>query len=198
MPTLTTNARLTPRLTLRPFKRRDAGPLHEAIVASLPDLEPWLPWAAAGYSKNVATQFVRDSVAAWNEGRAYDFAIRGHDEPGYHLGNVSVWFTSRPNLVGEIGYWVRSDVVGRGIATEAVARALAISFDELGMHRVALRIAVGNVRSERVAAKLGFHHEGLLRDEVLVGRRWMDHTVWGLLEQEWRVERERYRQRAWM
>ena len=31
-------------------------------------------------------------------------------------------------------------------------------------------------------------------DEVKVGDRWMDHTVWGLLEPEYRVERKRYRE----
>ena len=198
MPSLSSNPRMTPRLLMRPFRRRDATALHEAVAASLNELRPWLPWAAAGYSKGVATHFVRDSAAAWTEGRAFDFALRRISDPNRHLGNVSVWFTSRPNLIGEVGYWIRSDETGRGICTEAVARILQVAFDELRMHRVVLRIAVGNVASERVAAKLGFRHEGLLRDEVKVGDRWLDHTIWGILEDEWRVERERYRAEAWV
>ena len=66
------------------------------------------------------------------------------------------------------------------------------------MHRVSVRIAVGNTASERVAEKLGFLNEGLLREEVKVGSAWLDHTVWGLLEREWRVEKRRYEAEAWV
>ena len=197
MPSLDSSPRQTPRLALRPFRRRDAAALYDAVAPSLPELRRWLPWAATEYTRAAAQHFVRDSVSAWVEGRAFDFAVRTKDDPDRHLGNVSVWFTSHPNKVGEVGYWVRTDETGRGVCTEAAARVLQVAFEELQMHRVMLRIAVGNTASERVATKLGFVHEGLLRDEVKVGSRWLDHTVWGLLESEWRVERERYRAEAW-
>ena len=54
------------------------------------------------------------------------------------------------------------------------------------MHRMVLRVAVANKASERVATKLGFVREGVLREEIQVGGRWMDHSVWGLLEHEYR------------
>jgi RimJ/RimL family protein N-acetyltransferase len=63
---------------------------------------------------------------------------------------------------------------------------------------VTLRIAVGNRSSERIAEKLGFLREGTLRDDVKIGTRWVDHSVWGLLSNEWKVERERYAAQAWM
>ncbi len=111
---------------------------------------------------------------------------------------MSVWHTSRQNAVGEIGYWVRSDETRQGVCTEAVAHLLQVAFEELAMHRVTLRIAVGNTASERVAEKLGFLLEGTLRDDVKIGSEWVDHTVWGLLAGEWKVERERYAAQAWM
>lgn len=195
---LSQHPRFTPRLVLRPFRRRDTSAVHDAVTESLPELSKWLPWAASDYTKAVTQQFVRDSVGAWSEGRAHDFAIRSREDLDTHLGNVSVWWTSKPNLTGEIGYWVRTDATSEGICTEATARLLQVAFEELGMHRVALRIAIGNHSSERVAEKLGFLHEGLLRDEVRVGSSWMDHTVWGLLDREWRVERRRYEAEAWV
>jgi len=189
--------RFSPRLVLRPFRRRDTNALHEAVRASLPDLAEYLPWAV-NYQRTVTAQFVKDSIGAWANGRAFDFAIRAQDDEDTHLGNVSVWFTSRANSVGEIGYWIRSDITNQGICTEAAARALQVAFEELHMHRVTSRIAVGNLASERVVQKLGFLKEGTLRDEVKVGSRWLDHTVWGLLDQEWRYERRRYEAEAWV
>ncbi len=190
--------RYTPNYMLRPFRRRDLASVDDAVRASLPDLARYLPWAV-DYDKSTTASFIRDSAAAWAEGRAFDFTIRNADRPDVHLGNVSVWWVSRPNLVGEIGYWVRSDVANQGICTEAAANVVQLGFEELGMHRITLRIAVGNRASERVAEKLGFSNEGLLRDEVRVGKAWVDHTVWGLLENEWRdAQKARYTSEEWV
>ena len=184
--------RYTRRLVLRPFRRRDVGPLHEAIEVSLGDLQPWLPWVE-GYDRGVSQRFVRESVAAWAERRAFDFTIRTIDDPARHIGNVSLWSTSTQNAVGEVGYWIRSDETGKGYGAEATTRAVQIGFEEMRLHKVQLRIAVGNVRSERIARSLGFTLEGTLRDEVKVGDEWLDHTVWSLLEHEWWDQRERHR-----
>ncbi|HSG79414.1 MAG TPA: GNAT family protein [Acidimicrobiia bacterium] len=190
--------RLTPRLVLRPFRRRDVEPLLDAVHASMPELRRWLPWAHPRYGRSDALRFIRDSSAAWAEGRAFDFAIRPQDEKGRHVGNISVWHTSRREQAAEMGYWIRSDAVRSGIATEAGARALQVAFEELELHRVTLRIAVGNRGSERVAEKLGFVQEGLLREEVLVRGEWLDHSLWGLLESEFRANRVRYADEGWL
>ena len=195
---LSQEIRYTPHLMMRPFRRRDVNAIHDAVNASIIDLQQWLPWASREYSRAVSQQFVRDSMSAWNEGRAYDFSVRRVEEPQRHIGNVSIWHTSRQNAVAEVGYWVRSDETRRGVCTEAVAQVLQIGFEDLGLHRITLRIAVGNRASERVAEKLGFLQEGTLRDDVKIGTRWVDHTIWGLLAGEWKVERERYAAQAWM
>lgn len=187
----------TPNLMLRPFRRRDVGQLHEAVVVSHRELEAYLPWAH-GYTRPVAAQFIRDSTGAWHDGRAYDFAIRRDVDPNRHVGNASIWYVSKASLVGEIGYWVRSDETRSGVCTESTARLLRFGFEDLGLHRITLRIGIGNRGSERIAEKLGFTREGVLRDEVRVGARWIDHSVWGLLEPEWRSELTRYRDEAWI
>ncbi len=176
--------RPTERFVLRPFRRRDADPLHRAVHASHPELAEFLPWAHSRYSRADAANYIKDSNRAWREGRAYDFAIRRPEEPDHHLGNVSVWFVSRGFRSGEIGYWIRTDETSRGIATEVARETLHIGFMQLKMHRIILRIALGNRASERVAEKLGFVREGVLREEIKVRGRWLDHSVWGMLEHE--------------
>lgn len=195
---LPSRPRTTPRLILRPFRRRDADALIEAVRDSLEQLERWLPWAHRRYGRSDAMRFIRDSSAAWVEGRAHDFAIRFEGAPSIHVGNISIWPTSERERAGEMGYWIRTGEEGKGIATEAGARVLQVGFEELGLHRITLRIAVGNVQSERVADKLGFVHEGLLRKEVLVNDEWLDHTLWAMLEEEYRAERERWVEHGWL
>jgi RimJ/RimL family protein N-acetyltransferase len=182
--TLNSRPRHTPRLVLRPFRRRDVTPMHDAIRASLPELVQWLPWAI-GYDRSVAQRFVRESASAWNDGRAFDFALRLPEEPDFHVGNVSVWPTSMPNRIGEIGYWIRSDLTGEGLGTEATARAMQVGFEELDYHKIILRIAAGNERSDRIAKRVGFNYDGMLRHEVRVGDAWLDHSAWSVLESEW-------------
>lgn len=182
---LPVDPRFTARYALRPFRKRDTEALLEAVRLSLPELYPFLPWANHGYNRVEAARFIRDTTRAWREHRAYDFAIRATDGTGPHLGNASVWFVSRGFRTGEIGYWIHSGHANQGAATEVTARMVQIAFEELGLHRVVLRIAVGNRGSERVAEKLGFTREGVLREELEVHGKWLDHTVYSLLEHEY-------------
>lgn len=191
-------SRYSPRLELRPFRRRDLDSLVDAASESIVDLNRWLPWAHVGYGRRDALVFLRDSVSAWGEGRAFDFTIRYIDRPTFHVGNVSVWFVSRQSRVGEVGYWIRSSETRTGVGTESAARVLAVAFDELALHRVVLRIAVGNRGSERIAEKLGFTREGLLRQELQINGQWVDHSIWGLLEEEYRAMREQYAEAGWV
>lgn len=176
----------TARLVLERFNRRTSDALFEAVSASLPELHEWLPWAHPGYKRDDAAAFVRDSLEAWKEGRAYDYAIRTRNEGGLHVGNVSIWPVSKMSRTGEIGYWVRTDRVSRGIATEATDRIIRLGFEDLVFHKVTLRIAIGNRASEKVAEKLGFTREGVLREELLIRGRWIDHTLYSLLDHEYR------------
>jgi len=68
----------------------------------------------------------------------------------------------------------------------------------MALHRVVLRVAVGNRPSERVAEKLGFVREGLLRKEVLVAGTWLDHSLWSLLDEEYHRQRQTYAERGWL
>jgi ribosomal-protein-serine acetyltransferase len=177
------------RLILQRFTKRDAPTLDEAIRVSLADLNQWLPWARLDYTTSDTTAFIRDSLQAWKEERAWDYSVRSKEDPRKHLGNVSFWTVSKLGKIAEIGYWVRSDETSRGVCTEAVERLLEETFDSLGYHKVVLRIAVGNDASDRVAEKLGFTREGVLREELLIRGNWVDHSLWSLLDREYRAAR---------
>jgi len=179
----------TDRFMLQRFGRRDASTLDDAIRASLTDLNQWLPWARMDYTTGDTTAFIRESVQAWKEDRAWDYSIRKKDDPSRHIGNISVWTTSKLGKIAEIGYWVRSDEQSHGVCTESVDRLLEETFDALGYHKVILRIAVGNDASDRVAQKLGFTREGVLREELLIRGNWVDHSLWSLLDREYRALR---------
>jgi RimJ/RimL family protein N-acetyltransferase len=179
----------TDRLVLQKFTRRDQTTYDEATRSSLPELNQWLPWARLDYEHGDTTAFLRESIQAWKEDRAWDYSIRFKEEPGRHLGSVSMWTVSKLGKIAEFGYWVRTDEHSKGICTEAVGRLLEETFNSLGYHKVTLRVAVGNTASDRVAEKLGFTREGVLREELLIRGNWVDHSLWSLLDREYRALR---------
>ncbi|HSI81657.1 MAG TPA: GNAT family protein [Solirubrobacterales bacterium] len=61
------------------------------------------------------------------------------------------------------GYWVAAPARGRGVATRALRLLCRYGFDELGLDRIEAWIDPGNTGSLRVAERLGFAREGLLR-----------------------------------
>lgn len=175
----------TRRLRLRRFRFTDARPLAEAVGQSFPELNQWLPWAQGLYGLAEARIFIRDSNRSWRRGKAFDFSVRLRSKAPEIVGGVGIWHTSRAQKSGEIGYWIKSDLTGKGLATEAAGALLPLGFQDMGLHRILMRIAVGNHPSRRVAEKLGFSYEGTAREEIMVGGKWMDHEVFSLLEREW-------------
>lgn len=90
----------------------------------------------------------------------------------------------------EVGYALRSDHWGRGLASEAVSLAIDWALRTLDLHRVEADIDPRNDASRRVLERLGFHSEGVLRERFFVGDSATDSELFGVLASEWR-ERNR-------
>lgn len=84
----------------------------------------------------------------------------------------------------ELGYWIAPDEQGKGYATEAAELGLTHAFDQLGLHKVWARTIHDNEGSKRVLEKLGFQHEGTLREHWLGLDRYVDEHRFGLLKSE--------------
>ncbi len=69
--------------------------------------------------------------------------------------------------------------------TEAMPALLAHCFTALDAHRIEAEIEPNNTRSAALATRLGFRHEGLLRDRLQVGGTARSVAMWSLLRPEW-------------
>jgi ribosomal-protein-serine acetyltransferase len=74
---------------------------------------------------------------------------------------------------------------GRGIVTRACRAIVSEGFSERGLHRIEIRCATGNERSAAIAKRLGFVHEGVLRDAEWLHDHWVDLNVFSMLEHNW-------------
>ncbi len=85
----------------------------------------------------------------------------------------------------EVGYALRSDCWGRGLAAEAATLALDWAFRALALHRVEADIDPRNEGSRKLLERLGFVSEGLLRQRYFVGNEVSDTELFGLLAYDW-------------
>ncbi len=73
----------------------------------------------------------------------------------------------------------------QGLMQEAMAALLSHCFAALDTHRVEAEIEPGNQRSIRLAERLGFRPEGLLRDRMWVADQPRSLWMYALLRPEW-------------
>jgi RimJ/RimL family protein N-acetyltransferase len=87
----------------------------------------------------------------------------------------------------DMGYGLRTDRCGRGLATDAARLVVDFGFGALGLHRIWALCDPRNIGSRRVMEKVGMRCEGRHRDHVLAHGEWRDSLVFAVLEDEWRV-----------
>lgn len=192
----------TPRLVLRAFGHADAASLFEAIESSRAALEPWITWGRQGYRSLGETHYEIERLTrlwdakAFEPGIGYIVAIIDAGT-GAVLGGTGLHRFDVAAHEGELGYWVRGDRHGQGIASEAAAHMLSWAFTPqheggFGLRRVTVYAADPNGASGRVLAKLGLACEGVRRAHRWVeGLGWTDTRCWAVLRDEW--DRERHR-----
>lgn len=84
----------------------------------------------------------------------------------------------------EISYALAPAWWGQGLATEAVEAVARFGFEEMGCHRLEALIHPENLASQRVAEKVGFQEEGLLREVLPLKGVPTDHLIYGLLRRD--------------
>jgi RimJ/RimL family protein N-acetyltransferase len=154
----------TARLALRLPEAADVDALNAAIRASHAELTEWMPWARTPQSRDQTAEFCARARQRFRDEEGLDLLMVDRSD-GSVLGGTGYprldWSVPR----FEIGYWCRSDRTGRGLVTEAVWALAEHAFTALAAARVELFMDDENVRSYRVAERLGFRQEGLLRAE---------------------------------
>ncbi len=167
-------------LLIRPFREEDAGALYEAVRESVPEISPWLPWCHQNYSIEESREFIGSRELASQGGEWYSFGIFDKNDGGF-LGGVGINFINRVHQMANLGYWVRTSAAGHGVATTATRMAARFAFEQLGLHRIEIVAAVGNVPSQRVAEKAGARREGVLRNRLLINGESLDAVLFSLV-----------------
>ncbi len=117
----------------------------------------------------------------------YVFGIEaGEDgESWKHIGNVGLHGICRHHRRAEIGIVLgEKDAWGQGYGSEAMALMMRFAFHELGLHRIELEVFETNLRAIKTYRALGFVEEGVRRESIYKGGRFIDAIHMGVLRQE--------------
>ena len=174
-------ALMTDRLLLRQLLPADA----EALFAIKSDLEVTKHYGQEPHQSQAES-------LAWIQRRQDSFARRadivwcltltGEDRL---IGTCTLWNLDPGYHCGEVGYELHLVYGKQGIMREAVAAILTFGFSELGLHRIEATPFAENADSKNLLLKLGFRHEGTLRQRHYFRDRYLDQLYFGLLQEEW-------------
>ncbi|MFE4666575.1 GNAT family N-acetyltransferase [Streptomyces sp. NPDC056716] len=125
--------------------------------------------------------------------------LRGADSGSLHglwldgklVGGVLFRIFDTTTGVCEIGCWLEPAGTGHGLVTRASRVLIDWAVDERGMHRVEWHAATINTASVKVAQRLGFTREGVLRESFPWKGIRQDYEIWAVLAPDWRAARER-------
>ena len=175
----------TDRLVLRCWTRADAPLLKLAVDASLDHLRRWMTWAWDEPSKlEVVEHRLERKEAQFLAGEDFTFGLfdRGESEV---VGAAGLHRRIGPGAL-EMGYWIRADRAGRGLATEA-ARALTKAGLALpDIDRVQIRCDPANAASASIPRKLGYRQcETLIGNELTPDGRRRDTLVFEMTAEEY-------------
>ena len=89
----------------------------------------------------------------------------------------------------EWGFAMGSQYWGSGIFAEGARMVLDFAFDVIGAQRLEARAAVANGRGNGALRKIGAVQEGLLRRSFHRHGQQHDQVLWGILADDWRLQR---------
>jgi RimJ/RimL family protein N-acetyltransferase len=153
------------RLIIRSPRPGDGVELNAAVIESLANLKPWMPWAQTAPTLEASEAEVRQGHVRFLK-REDLWLLLFLKDGRTMVGGSGLHRIDWDIPAFEIGYWVRNRFTGQGYITEAVDRISAFAFETLGAKRLSIRCDRRNKRSAAVAERLGFVLEGIHRCDI--------------------------------
>jgi ribosomal-protein-serine acetyltransferase len=167
---------------LRLLEERHADEMFAAIERNREHLRQWLPWVDATQTAADGLAFIRSSLEMFAAQQGFTAAIWHRERVAGVIGTHRIDWRNRR---AELGYWLAREFQGRGLITDACRLAITHLFDEMDLHRVEIRCAAENAKSNAVPRRLGFKLEGTHREAELLNGRYRDLLIYAMLQSEW-------------
>lgn len=175
----------TNRLILRLPNEADSVRFRAFDERNIDHMSPWRS-APEESKKDHKTQLIQWEQE-FKEGKSIRFLLFLKDHPeGEIIGfcNFSQIFRG-PFQACYLGYHIDAAFQGKGLMSEAVAKATQYMFETQNIHRIMANYMPSNKRSGRLLQKLGFVVEGHAKKYLLIKGQWEDHILTSLTNENW-------------
>lgn len=101
------------------------------------------------------------------------------------IGTVNCWDVSTWRMACQLGYEINPEYAGRGYMTEAV-KLLVTELIRAGFVRIKIECATENIPSMKLAGKVGFVCEGIMKKDVFMKsvKRFCDTAVFAIVDED--------------
>jgi RimJ/RimL family protein N-acetyltransferase len=155
---------LTPRLCIKPREVGEGPIINQAICSSLEHLKRWMPWASRAPTLEESEEHCRRGAANFILREDLTLSIYSRDRKTF-VGSTGLHHANWDVPSFHIGYWVVPAFEGKGFVTEAAHALTRYAFQVLKARRVEIQCDAQNTRSLSVMKRLGFVHEGVLKND---------------------------------
>ena len=131
-------------------------------------------------------EFITNNIQIEKDKTGYYFYIRNL-ETNNLIGYICIKKIDFNISKCELAYFIDKDFEGKRIISKAVSDVIGICFKELSMNKIFICTSKINFRSQRIALKLGFIQEGILREEFKNSEGNLeDINYYGLLKSDYK------------
>jgi ribosomal-protein-serine acetyltransferase len=176
--------RISPEHSLRQLTINDAEELFSVCDASRAHLRRWLPWLDRTRTPVDTRRFAENAWRQFENNQGFQALILVR---GRIAGLVGFHRIDWANRLTSLGYWLAAGYEGRGLMTASCEVIVDHAFAALNLNRIAIACASENIRSRAVPERLGFTHEGRLRDAEWLYDHYVDHEIYAQLQREWQA-----------
>jgi RimJ/RimL family protein N-acetyltransferase len=174
------------RVIVRLWADSDAEELFGAIDRSRAHLRPWMEWVDRHQDVADTQDYITRTLLDFTRRESMALGIFDRTDNRTVLGSTGLHDIDWTVPSFEIGYWIAPEAEGRGYVTEAVALLTDFTLREFGANRIAIYCDPRNVRSRRVAERLGYQFEGRSRNTARTPEGALrDSLAYSLIPGEW-------------
>jgi ribosomal-protein-serine acetyltransferase len=169
-------------IRLESTAQNHAAKLFNAINNNRTHLSKYLPWVDSMQSVEDAEVYIEKCELLFRQKEEVSFVIMYKDKL---VGRIGLHHMNLQNKIAAIGYWQDKGVEGQGIITKSCIALINYGFEDLGLHRIEIKAATNNLKSQAIPERLNFKKEGILRQAELVNNEYLDLVLFSMLSHEW-------------
>lgn len=165
------------RLILKVPQATDAGQMAEYYIRNRNYLKKWfVDQPDTFYETETIKLNIENCQQKLLDHKEVKFFLYKIDQPAELIGELNFSNIIRGGFLScYTGYHLDELQQGNGFMTEALKTGIEYVFGQMQLHRIEANIMPTNIASQRVAAKAGFHQEGVSARYLRINGRWEDH-----------------------